>query len=622
VTETRKALDLYNITFLPQGEKIAVAGKQTLKDAILETGIAFDFPCGGTGTCGKCRVRIIDKPLPPTPQEKKLLGKKEISQGVRLACATEIRADLTVQLEPPKRNTHRILHTSAQTGFHLEPLLAKKYVEVPTPSLADPKAYWNRLKDALGKKDRNFINLKVSLPILRDLPDLMRLAEYKLTAITKGEEIIGIEKFDTTCTLLGAAFDIGTTTVVGYLMDLYRGKELAVASSLNPQVNFGADVISRIAAAGKSAKDLKSLQRAIVNHVDLLVGELVKKAGVKREDVYALTVAGNTCMHHLFLGLDPKHLGVAPYVPVTNDLVISEARDFNININPAGRVFAFPNIAGYVGGDTVAVVLATGMDKSRAIKLALDIGTNGEIVLGNKERLIACSAAAGPAFEGAHISSGMRGAEGAIDSVSFGENLVYTVIGETKPQGLCGSGLLDVAAGLIELGIINKRGKLLSPEEVSNPQAAPFLGNIVKLAGTNAFLLAPETITAHGRPVMVTQADIASLQLAKSAIATAVQALIETYGIEIDDIREVLIAGAFGNYMAPHSACVVGLIPRELEQRIKMVGNAAGTGAKAALLSRRELERTKYISSRVEYVELASYEGFSNMFIQALRFHG
>lgn len=614
-----RALNQHVITFLPEGNKIPLNDGKTLKDAITEGGLHFDFPCGGKGTCGKCRVKIINQIIPPTREDQKFLDEKDIAQGVRLACHTAIHGDLTVQFDNDEV-AHNILLASEPIAFGIDPLIVKSYVKIDEPSMMNQRSDWTRLKEALGKMGRSCQDLRVSLPILHDLPELMRSVDYRLTVITEERTVLGIERHDTKAMLLGVALDIGTTTIVGYLLDLYTGKELAVASSLNPQVKFGADVISRIAAANKSAKDLKSLQAAVVSRIDTLMGEMAGKAGVTREDIYAVTVAGNTCMSHLFLGINPKYLAVTPYVAVTGEAVVVKAIDLHIHINPAGQVFVLPNIAGFVGGDTVAVVLATGMDQSTDIRLAIDIGTNGEIVLGSKERLIACSAAAGPAFEGAHISSGMRGAQGAIDHVELGERLAYSVIGDTKPQGICGSGLLDAAAGLIELGIINKRGKILSPPEVTNLPAEPFLRHIVEFDGANAFLLVPEVDTAHGRPIMVTQEDIVSIQLAKGAIAAGVNVLIETLGIGVTDIKEVLLAGAFGNYMAPRSACIVGLIPPELAGRTKAVGNAAGLGAKIALLSRKELDRTNSIAGLVQYVELAAHQGFSGIFAKNMRF--
>ncbi|MCR4434395.1 MAG: ASKHA domain-containing protein [Clostridiales bacterium] len=608
----------YTVTFDPGNHQIAVPEGTTIKEAIVQAGLDFDFPCGGRGTCGKCRVTIHGKLLNPTDKDKKYLSEKEISEGIRLACQTEIHDTLTVELSTGKR--HNILMSSVERDVMIEPLVEKIYMEVDLPTLHDQKSDLKRLKEKLATKNRDFGSLEVKMPVLRDLPDTIREAQHKITVITDGKEVLGIEKGNTSDKMLGVAFDIGTTTIVGYLMDLHTGKELAVASSLNPQVKFGADVISRTTYANQNEDGIKMMQSAVLEALDKLIGETLEKSGASRDEVYAVTIVGNTCMHHLFLGLTPRYIAAIPFVPVVSEPVDLNAADLPLHINPAGRVFVLPNIAGFVGADTVGVVLAAEMDKSKDIKLAIDIGTNGEMVLGSAERLVSCSTAAGPAFEGAQISSGMRGAAGAIDHVHFGETLTYSVIGNEKPQGICGSGLMDVIAGFVTIGLINKRGKLLSPDQFTNPSAKAFEKHIIRYDGANAFLLVPETETAHGRPIMITQNDITSLQLAKGAISAGIRILLEECGIAVSDIQEVLLAGAFGNYMDPHSACAIGLIPAELESRVKGIGNAAGTGSKLALLSRSEYKRSDVIASKIKYVELGAHKHFNSRFAEGMQF--
>lgn len=470
------------------------------------------------------------------------------------------------------------------------------------------------------QQNPNYKDLKIQLPVLRDLPDKIREAKYLITVISDGKEILGIEKGNTQSKLLGVALDIGTTTLVAYLMDLHTGKELAVASSLNPQVKFGADVISRTTYANKNENGVNLMQKVIIRIINQLIGDMVENSIFTRADVYAVTIVGNTCMHHLFMGLTPRYIAALPYVPVISEAIDLSSVELQIHINPAGRVFILPNIAGFVGADTVGVILATEIDRSSEIKLAIDIGTNAEIVLGSFKKLVACSSAAGPAFEGAQISSGMRGAVGAIDHVHFGETLTYSVIGNEKPRGICGSGLMDIIAGFVKIGIVNKRGKLLSPDRFIKSEAKVFAKNIITYNETIAFLLVPETESVHGRPIMITQNDISSLQLAKGAISAGIRILLEEIGITTNDIQEVLLAGAFGNYMDPHSACVVGLIPLELESKIKMVGNAAGTGSKLALLSRSEYQRASIIASNVKYIELGAQKQFNIKFAEGMRF--
>ena len=613
-------MDTYTITFMPANIKIVVSGECTIKDAITTSDLDYDFPCNGNGTCGKCRIKILSNIINPTQTEIKFLSKEELSEGIHLACQTEVNANITVQLITNKHTIYNILLSTFQRSFTLAPLIKKIYIEVEYPMLTKQKSDLKRIKEKLELENINYRNLKVDLSVLTDLSTKLRDAKHHITVITDEYKILAVENGNTTDKMLGIAFDIGTTTIVGYLMDLYTGKELAVSSSLNPQVKFGADVITRITYSNQNKNGLKIMQTAVLEVIDRLIGDTIDKCGMSRINIYSITIVGNTCMDHLFLGLNPRYLAATPYVPVISEPLELSAKELNLHINISGKIFVLPNISGFIGSDTVGVVLATEMDKSKDIKLAIDIGTNGEIVLGSSKKLVSCSAAAGPAFEGAQISCGMRGSNGAINHVTFGYDLSYTIIGNEKPQGICGSGLLDAIAGLVELGIINKRGKLLSPDEFTSLASKPFEKYIINNEGTNAFLLVPKSLTQHGRQIIITQNDISSLQLAKGAISAGISVLMEECGITVDDINEVLLAGAFGNYLDPHSACAIGLIPLKLENKIKMVGNAAGAGAKLALLSVIEYKRSEAIANMIKYVELGAYKHFNRKFAEGMRF--
>lgn len=613
-------MNSYKITFQSEDYCLSVDEGTSVKEAIISAGLDFDFPCGGRGSCGKCRIKILNRTIPPTEKETKYLLDSELKAGIHLACDTEIHDNIIVELNSEKKVLHNILESSVQRNFNIYPLLKKIYVKVKLPSLESQKSDYNRLKETLLLQNLNCENVKIKMPVLEVLPTILREEKHDVTVILNKDEIIGIERGDTRKNMLGVAFDIGTTTIVVYLLDLVTGKELATSSALNPQIKFGADVISRITYANQNKDGIKTMQSALLKVLNRLIGDTLEKSDKTRDDVYAITIVGNTCIHHLFLGLTPKYIAAAPYVPVITEAINLSAQELSLNINPCGRVFVLPNIAGFVGADTTAVILATEIDKSEDIKLAIDIGTNGEMVLGYCDKLVACSTAAGPAFEGAQISSGMRGASGAIDHVYFNQKLSYTVIDGKKPQGICGSGLLDTIAGLVELGIINKRGKLLSPDEITNPAAKEFVKYIINHETGNAFLLVPETQTAHGIPIMITQEDITALQLAKGAISAGIKILIDECDVTFDDIKEVLLAGAFGNYMNPRSACAIGLIPKELEDKVKMVGNAAGTGSKLALISRREYERCNNIADSTKYIELSAKKSFKKAFAKGMHF--
>lgn len=607
----------FKVIFQPGELAVEVAANSTIMEAMLEAGIEADFPCGGRGKCGKCRVRVLHGADQPTQSERDAIDARDLDKGIRLACQSKVGQNAVVELPAPKQ--HNILLTSEERAYKAEPHLNKIFIEVARPSLEDHRSDWRRLQDGLAGHGYGRYGPEVPVALLRRLPEVLRESEQRLTAVLYDGKVMGIEGLDTTGIMLGMAFDIGTTTIVGYLLDLHDGKELGVVSVLNPQTRFGADVITRITFADREDEGLEQLQGAVIEAINKLIGEAAEKAGVSRKDIYGLTIAANTCMHHLFLGINPLSIARAPYTPVIGEPLAVNAAELAIDINRAGKVFVLPNIAGFVGADATAVLLATELDRSEGIKLIIDIGTNGEIALGCKEKILACSAAAGPAFEGAQISSGMRGAVGAIDHVYWGDKLTYSVIGGGRPLGICGSALLDAVAGLVELGIVGKRGKL-SFDQLSGDAAKIFKEHMVEHDGQAAFLLADTDKTAHGRPIMITQGDIRELQLAKGAMAAGVRILIEKYGIQVSAIEEVLLAGAFGNYLNPHSACVIGLIPSELENKIKMIGNAAGTGARLALLSSDEYRRAAEIAGFVEFVELGSYPRFNSVFAESMYF--
>lgn len=609
----------FKVKFQPEGLEIKVPEGKTLMEAINAAQIDFDFPCGGKGTCGKCRVRVLSDVDDPTPEEQKRLDSKELEDGIRLACRTTVTKDVIVEPIASKNLKHQILQTTEVKNILIKPHVNKTFIKVKEGSLEEHTPDWDRFKEALLKQGLDEKKLNVKISALKEFANTLRLADHFVTAVTYNNEVLGIEQGDTTKNLLGMAFDIGTTTVVGYLIDLLSGKELSVASTVNPQTKYGADVISRLSFTREEG-GLDKLHSAIIEAINKLIKQASRQAGVSNKDIYAITIAGNTTMNHLFLGINPQYLSSSPYVSVYNDPVQVNASELNIEINEAGKILALPNIGGFVGADTVAVLVAAEMDKIDDIKLMIDIGTNGEIVLGSRKKMFACSAAAGPAFEGAEITFGMRGAEGAIDHIYFKDSLEYTMIGTGKPKGICGSALLDVVAGLIEVGIINKRGKLLSAEEITNPIGLRFKDHIVKYEDETAFLLVDGSFTDHGKSIVVTQNDVRQLQLAKGAMVTGVRILIEKLGINVEDIKEVLLAGAFGNYMSPHSACVIGLIPGELEDRIKMIGNAAGMGSRISLLSATEYERSTAIAKKVEHVELASYPSFRSIYAKATYF--
>ncbi|MDD3751062.1 MAG: ASKHA domain-containing protein, partial [Tissierellia bacterium] len=513
----------HKVNVLPNDIEIYVAHNTSLKEAFIENGLNFEFQCGGTGVCKQCKVKII-----------KNTGQEEV-----LACQLKVIEDLTVEI-PVKSNKHRILATGIERQVKLNPIIKKSYIQAPNPSLEDNRDDWSRIT-AETKMART--NLKV----LQELPEKLRENNFNITAVTSFDEIIAIENQDTRKELLGMAFDIGTTTIAGYLLNLESGEEIARVSALNPQTKYGADLISRIVYASQTPNGLEKLHKELIEQLNGLIAQAVNSTGYTPIDVYAVTAAGNTAMHHLLLKIQPRNLAGSPYVPVIVQQVTVNAAELNLKINPAGRLFALPNIAGYVGGDTVAATLVSQMYKDDKLKLLIDIGTNGEIVLGNSKKLISCSVAAGPAFEGVQIKCGMRGDEGAIDHVFIGEEFKYTVIGERQPLGIAGSGIVDMVAELLKAGIVDSSGRILKPEKITNNLGIKHKERLKNIDDVMAFIICENVET--GKIIYINQKDIREFQLAKGAIAAGIEVLLKEYGAIADDIDEVFLAGAFGSYL-------------------------------------------------------------------------
>lgn len=417
----------------------------------------------------------------------------------------------------------------------------------------------------------------------------------------------------------GIAFDIGTTTLVGMLVNLHDGKQLGVEGCSNPQAKFGDDVISRINYCISHNKGLHELHASIINKINTIIKNLCKNSGIKKSEIYEITVAGNTTMNHIFLGIDPSSLGYSPYKPCFVEPKNTKASDLKIDINENGNVYTLPNIAGYVGGDTVAGILSSGMYNTDKITLIVDIGTNGEIALGNKERIITCSAAAGPAFEGARISQGMRADYGAIDKVVINDDVRVNVIGNVEPRGICGTGLIDAVAELLREGIIDNSGKINDIEHLTGNISDKIKNRIVKGENGTSFILV-EKENVDSKPIMLTQKDVRELQLAKGAIYAGIMILCREYGIEPSEIEEILLAGAFGNYINPKSAVRVGILPNVSIERIKFIGNAAGSGAKLTLLSPKHRTIAEQIARTAQYIELAANPDFQTIFMDAMGF--
>lgn len=604
----------YQVKLLPLDKIIDVAEGTTYLDAQIQAGLHPDAPCGGIGTCGKCLVDVAEGILSAEEAENaKTLTVK--------ACQYKVEQDVTLIVK--EKSEHHILESGTQRQFELAPAVRSALIHVERCQMGDNSSDWQRVKEAVSSAfgiDADAI--PVNPKILDKVFDTLEEHDYTVTAVLYNNEIIDLLPPDEDFKPYGAAFDIGTTSVVCYLLDLMTGKEISHASMLNPQSQYGADVIARSEYA--IANGVETLSKVIRTALNELIGESLENAekagftGIIKEKIYIVTIVGNTCMHHLFMGITPKPLVHAPYNTSVNDEIVIPAAQADIFVNANAKLQMLPNIAGFVGADTAGVLLATAFDEIEELTLAIDIGTNGEMVMGSKERMIACSTAAGPAFEGAKIECGMRGREGAIDHIKLKNDgtLDFTIIGGGKAEGICGSGLMDAVAVCLEGEIIDEAGKLFDPEKEDMKYASDAvkanLEKLTKVDSGKAIMLQDE--------VFLSQKDIREVQLAKGAIAAGIDLMADRLGIKIGDIKKVLIAGAFGNYMDSHSACTIGMIPAELEERIEMIGNAAGEGSKIATLNYAEYKRAQKITEKVEFLELATHPDFQDTFVDNLMF--
>lgn len=608
--------DKLRVTFLPKETTTRVPPGTTLFHAAAWIGQPIESTCGGRGTCGKCKVRVADGSFPITPADQHHLAAADLAAGWRLSCQAEVHAETTAEV-PRLMGTPKTAMFGVGRQVVLDPNVHKVHLRLPHPELHDQRSDLQRLQDALEAEGYAVV---ADLHALRSLPAALRAAEFDVTAVLCGADLVAVEAGDTTRACYGAAFDLGTTTIVGTLLDLVTGEARAVASALNAQAVHGGDVLSRISHTMSHRTGLDELQRLAVSTFNSILEELTQKAEVPRDRIYEITVAGNATMQHLLLGIDPEPISVTPFAPAIARGLQLRADALGLAIHPGGRVYLFPHLGAYVGGDIVAGLLATALPRGDRLRLFVDVGTNGEIALGWERRSVATAAPAGPAFEGAEISCGMRATRGAIEGVRITEDAVTVqTIGDAPPVGLCGSGLVDAVAQLYRRGLLDASGRMRSGEEVAARMPEVLASRLILLDGIRAFVLA----TAHqtgGPPVVLTQKDIRQLQFAKGSIATGIQVLLNEMQAVPADLSEVLLAGAFGSYIHPDSARTIGLVPPVPLDRIRAVGNAAGEGAKIALLSYREREAAEAMPSRVEYLELSGREDFNDLFLKALGF--
>ncbi|MCD6507201.1 DUF4445 domain-containing protein [Candidatus Poribacteria bacterium] len=616
----------YKVTFQPMGKAVDVEEGTTVIEAAKIIGVIIDSPCAGRGRCGKCRV--IDqtgKGLSPiTDQEKKLLSPQLLARGFRLSCLARVVGDCEIfvpaasQLETGKILTSGLIPLGAGE-IKLSPAVRKRFVRVERQTLQTQTSDLTSLKIALKASGERMEGLKADLEVLRRLPAVLRDSDFEVTAVMRGDELIGVEVGNTENRLYGLALDIGTTTVVGSLVNLITGGEVAVSSEMNPQAVYGGDVVSRLTYAIEREEGLDALNDKVVGVINKIVDELIILSGVDRESIYDVTVVGNSAMHHLFLKIPPHHLAVLPYVPAVSDPVDAPAWKLGIKVNEMANVHYLPNVAGFVGADAVGVILATGLGRRKGLTLAIDIGTNGEVVLSNGERVMACSTAAGPAFEGANITHGMRAAPGAIESFRIRENgeIDIKVIGNNTPVGICGSGIFDIVAELLRIGVVDSSGRMRKREELEGKLPEALIERIVE---DETHGLSFKVARNEEDQILITQGDIRQVQLAKGAIRAGIEVIMKEMGVKAEDLDEVLMAGAFGSYLRKESALRIGIIPPVPEDKIHFIGNAAMVGAKMALISVDMREEARRIARSVRYVPLATNPEFQTYFMEGMLF--
>jgi uncharacterized 2Fe-2S/4Fe-4S cluster protein (DUF4445 family) len=603
------------LRFVPEGAEVRVPSGTPIFDAASWNGIAIDSTCGGHGTCKKCKVRIVEGDVAISAVDPRAFSPDELRAGWRLACRAPVREDLVVDV-PPLQTRPKAALVGVGRHVILRPSVQKRHLVLDEPTLEDQRSDVERVVAALDD-----LEPRVELGLLRELGGVLRAAHFDVTAVVCDDVLIGVEPGDTTARRFALAFDLGTTTVVATLLDLETGQPAAVRSMLNRQQPYGADVISRISATMLDDQALGALRARAIETLVELTQETCEEAGVAPEEVYEIVVCGNVTMVQLALGIDPEPLSMAPFVVATHELPPTTAADFGVAVHPRAPAFVFPSIGAYVGGDIVAGMLATGLTRDRRLRLFIDVGTNSEIALGSADRVLACAAPAGPAFEAAQIRCGMRAADGAIEGVRIeGDDLVLEVIGDADAVGLCGSGLVDCVAELVHAGLLDHSGRFV-PDEVAAEQHPGLSPRLTKVGEERVFVLRWRG-EDPANAVYLSQRDVRELQFAKASIATGWNILLRELDVEPGDIAQALLGGSFGAYLTPLSAIRIGLVPRMALPRIVSAGNVAGEGAKIAALSLRERAEARSILREVEYVELSGRQDFNDLFIDQLAFPG
>ncbi|MHA1624814.1 MAG: ASKHA domain-containing protein [Promethearchaeota archaeon] len=624
------------IDFEPISRRIYHSDNETIYHTLTKSGIRIKSLCGGKGTCGKCKL-LIQKGLnlfnDSTETELEQLSKNEIKEGWRLACQALLDyrkiekiknlQSLHIRIFLPDDlivEDFKILTTGVDKGIQLNPNVLKLRVHPDKPSLNKPIPDFERILYSLPpNKLKSKKDIEIEYNILKELPDLLRTQEDGLTlTILNNKDIIDCEPGNTLEKNFGIAFDIGTTTIVGYLMNLNDGKIHAVSSLLNPQTAYGEDVITRITYIKENKDGLNQLNSAVINALNTIINKTCKKARIDHSNIYEISIVGNSVMHHIFLGINPTYIGLSPYVPAIQRSLNVKAKNLGLNISRGANVYVLPVVAGFVGADTIGVILSSQIEKESELTLAIDIGTNGEIIIGNKEILATASCAAGSALEGAHILHGMRAAAGAIDTIKIDPRdltVNYSTIKDKKPMGICGSGIIDAVAELLKARVLTRSGNF-NKELTGNDR-------LIKIGKSFEFIIADKDETSTGKHITISQNDVRELQMAKGAFYSGMRLILSCLDRtrkSHHEIQQIYLAGAFGNYIKKANAKFIGMIPDIPDDKIFQIGNAAGTGAQHCLINKNLRQKAQKLLKKIEYIEIAVEKDFQQEFAKAMYF--
>lgn len=593
------------VVFQPVGKHVEIDPKHTILEAAQAAGVAISAVCGGIGACSSCRARVMSGEVSaPNTLEYDMLSDEELESGLRLTCQTTITGTERILVDVPAESLsapQRSQVEGAEIAVDVEPSVAWETLTAVIPGPDDLRGDWDRLTGI------DPLSWHPTAPVLAGLPPRLRRHDWQVRMVHRDRAIVSFLAPD--AVPVGFAVDIGTTGLAAYLIDLTDGQTIGIAGTTNPQIAYGEDVMARLTLTVRDPDGGRRLQKTIIDGLNDLLEDVCRQASIMPEQVVDVVAVGNTAMHHLLLGLPVEQLGSAPYVPTISAAISTPAAPLGLHVAPGASLYLPPNVAGFVGADHVAMLLATETAQQPGVTLSLDIGTNTEITLNAHGQMWSCSTASGPAFEGAHIRDGMRAARGAIERLAWDNNhLRWLTIDHALPVGLCGSGILDAVALLRERDILNATGRIQGDHPAVRREGRRAHVEIVAAAESG-----------HGRPITLSRADVNEIQLAKAAIRAGSQLLLEQANLAEQAIDRVIVAGAFGNYIDLPNAITIGMFPPLPLNRFIQVGNAAGIGAKRLLINRTQRQQAQSLVRQLHYIELTNHPHFTDRFSQAVR---